>query len=97
MYSLLQESIDENLNIWTEKNASETQKSCEDLLSRLEIEHLDPVLERVRGPDGAKVKYVDIMNGWSKIKNEFNSEAVGAKDVMADVFFKFNQVRKHIL
>ena len=85
------------MKIWTEKNASETQKSCEDLLSRLKIEQLDPVLERVRGPDGAKVKYVDIMNGWSKIKNEFNSEAVGAKDVMADVFFKFNQVKKHIV
>lgn len=82
------------MKIWTEKNASETTKSCEALLSRLRIEHLDPVIERIRGPDGAKVKYVDIVDGWRKINNEFNSEAVGAKDVMADVFFKFNQVKK---
>ncbi|KAJ7380911.1 hypothetical protein OS493_004495 [Desmophyllum pertusum] len=83
--------IDEKISFWRGKNASLTQKFCEDLLVKLKREHLDPVLERVRGSDGAKVKYVDIMNGWSKIKNDFNSKAVGSKDVRAEVFFKFNQ------
>lgn len=78
------------------KNASLTQESCEDLLGRLKIEHLDPVLERVHGPDGAKVNYVDIMNGWSKIATDFNAKAVGATDVRADVFFKFNKVKRKI-
>ena len=64
------------------------------MLERLKNEHLDPVLKRVRGPDGAKVSYGEIMGGWSKIKTDFTSKAVGAKDVMADVFFKYNQVRK---
>ena len=77
---------------WREKNASLTQKSCEDLLRKLKIQHLDPVLKRVRGPDGAKVSYSEIMNGWSMIKTDFDLKAVGAKDVKADVFFKFNQV-----
>lgn len=75
---------------WREKNASLTQKSCEDLLKKLKIQHLDPVLKRVRGPDGAKVSYSEIMNGWSMIKTDFDLKAVGAKDVKADVFFKFN-------
>lgn len=63
------------------------------MLGRLKVEHLDPVLERVGGPDGAKVNYGEIMNGWSKIKTDFNSKAVGAKDVRANVFFKYNQVK----
>ena len=79
---------------WTEKNASLTQKSCKDLLTKLKIQHLDPVLKRVRGTDGAKVSYSEIMNGWSVIKTDFDSKAVGAKDVKADVFFKFNQVKQ---
>jgi len=62
-------------------------------LGRLKNEHLDPVLERVGGPDGAKVNYGEIMNGWKKIKTDFDSKAVGAKDVMANIFFKYNQVK----
>lgn len=63
------------------------------MLLKLKAEHLDPVLERVRGPDGAKVNYSEIMNGWNMIKTDFNLKAVGAKDVTAAVFFKFNQVK----
>ena len=63
------------------------------MLGRLKNEHLDPVLERVGGPDGAKVNYGEIMNGWKKIKTDFDSKAVGAKDVMANIFFKYNQVK----
>lgn len=92
MYPFLQKSIDEKVRFWRNENASLTKKSCEDLLGRLKIEHFDPVLKKVRGPDAAKVNYADIMNGWSKIKTDFNLKAVGAKDVRADVFFKYNQV-----
>ena len=90
---MLQKLIDEKISFWRGKNASLTQTFCKDLLAKLKREHLDPVLERIRSPDGVKVKYVDIMNGWSKIKNDFNSKAVGSKDVRAEVFFKFNQVK----
>ena len=62
------------------------------MLKKLKIQHLDPVLKRVRGRDGAKVSYSEIMNGWSMIKTDFDLKAAGAKDVKADVFFKFNQV-----
>ena len=67
------------------------------MLERLKNEHLDPILKRVGGPDGAKVSYGEIMGGWSKIKTDFTSKAVGAKDVMADVFLKYNQVRNDAL
>lgn len=91
--SVLQKSIEKKLFFWKDKNATLTQDFCHNLLERLKNEHLDPVLKRVGGPDGAKVSYGEIMGGWSKIKTDFTSKAVGAKDVMADVFFKYNQVR----
>ena len=91
-FSLLQKSFAEKLRLWKEENATLTQKSCDELLKKLKGEHLDPVFERVRGPDGAKVKYSEIMDAWNKIKAGFNAKAVGTLDVRADAFFKFNQV-----
>lgn len=90
----LQNSTDEKLQFWKGENASVTRTFCQDLLEKLQIEHLDPIIERVRGPDGAKVRYIDIINGWDKIKTDFVLKAVGAKDVRAEVFFEFNQVNK---
>ena len=62
------------------------------MLKKLKAELLDPVYERVRGPNCAQVRYSDIIDAWRKIKDRFYSEAVGAQDVRADTFFKFNQV-----
>ena len=90
--SPLQKSFAEKLKLWKDKNAALTQKSCDDLLKKLKGELLDPVYKRVRGPNGAQVSYSEIIGAWSKIKDRFNSEAVGAKDVTADAFFKFSQV-----
>lgn len=89
--SELTKSFAEKLRLWKEENATLTQKSCDELLKKLKGEHLDPVFERVRGPDGAKVKYSEIMDAWNKIKAGFNAKAVGTLDVRADAFFKFNQ------
>ena len=90
--SPLQKSFAEKLKLWKDKNAALTQTSCDDLLKKLKGELLDPVYKRVRGPNGAQVSYSEIIGAWSKIKDRFNSEAVGAKDVTADAFFKFSQV-----
>lgn len=87
----LTKSFEEKLSFWNGKNDLETQKKCEDLLKKLKKEHLDPVLQRVGGSNSSKVTYGEIIEGWSRIKKEFNSKAVGAKNARADVFFKFNQ------
>lgn len=89
--SELTKSFAEKLRLWKEENATLTQKSCDELLKKLKGKHLDPVFERVRGPDGAKVKYSEIIDAWNKIKAGFNNKAVGPSDIRADAFFKFNQ------
>lgn len=86
-----QKSFEEKLSFWNGKNDLETQKKCEDLLKKLKKEHFDPVLQRVGRLNSSKVTYGEIIEGWSRIKKEFNSKAVGAKNARADVFFKFNQ------
>ena len=93
LHSLLQKSVDEKLSSWREKNHSLTKRFSEEILFELKAKHLDPVLKRVRGRDGAKVNDIEIMNGRSMIKTEFDSKVVGAKDVKADVFRNFDQVR----
>lgn len=83
------------MKTWQTKNASSTRESCEKLLRGLKVTHLDPILKRVRNSRyGDGVSYGDIMNGWSTITKEFKKKAIGAKDVRADVFFKFNEVNK---
>ncbi|KAL9979079.1 hypothetical protein ACROYT_G016681 [Oculina patagonica] len=90
----LMASTEKKMKTWKSKNASGTHRSCENLLRRLKDLHLDPVLKRVGSQLGISVKYTAITNGWNTIKNEFNRQAIGARDVKADVFFKFNQELK---
>lgn len=81
------------MKAWLDKNASCTRKVCEELLRGLKAEHVDPLLENVRNSrhDG-EVKYEDIINQFDTLKDEFAKKAIGAKDVRADVFFKFTEV-----
>ena len=61
-------------------------------MKELKKKHLDPVLERVRGPEGAKVSFKEIDDGCAIIELEYKSRAVGSKDVRAQVFHEFHQV-----
>ena len=93
----LQLSIDKKLNIWKDKNASQTKTFCMDLLKDLKMRYLDPVIARVGCKGGASVTYSSIMDAWNAIVNDFHQKAVGSKVVIAVIFKEFNKVRWNLL
>ena len=69
-----------------------TEQSCEKLVKRLKEKHLDPVLERVLGPRGETVSFMEIDSGCAIIEWEYKSNAVGSKEICASVLTKFHKV-----
>jgi len=69
-----------------------TKDACEKLLKELKRKHLDPVLERARGPNGANVSYKEIDDGLAIIELEYKNQSVGAKNIRAQVFHEFHEV-----
>ena len=82
----------ERFNSWQIKNATSSG-----LLIQLKQAHLDPVLQQLRGEGGAKLSYDEIIGGYNRIKDEYNMSAIGAKDVIAAVFFEFHPVSERVL
>lgn len=77
---------------WKTKNDRLTKDACEKLVKKLKREHLDPVLDRVRGPKGTSVSYKEIDDGCAIIELEYKTHAVGAKNVRAQVLHEFHEV-----
>ena len=78
--------------MWQIKNSTLTREFCKDLFIQLKQTHLDPVLQQLRGKEGAKLSFDDIIGGYNRIKDEYDKSAIGAKDVAAAVFFEFHSV-----
>ena len=78
--------------MWQSKNATSTREFCNDLLIQLKQTHLDPVLKQLQGKEGAKLSFDDIIGGYNQIKDEYDNSAIGAKDVIAAVFYEFHPV-----
>ena len=78
--------------MWQIKNATLTREFCKDLFIQLKQTHLDPVLQQLRGKEGAKLSFDDIIGVYNRIKDEYGKSAIGAKDVIAAVFFEFHPV-----
>ena len=87
-----QKFTDRNLTFWKEKNERSTKTSCEEQLTKLKSDYLDPVLRRIGSADGSAVSFTDIMQAWNKITKDYNEKARGAQNVKAAVFLTFNQV-----
>lgn len=85
------------LNSWLTDNEKKTRKSCKDLLGQLKRTHLDPVLQRLRGKEAARVSFDDVIDEYTRIKDNYYKSAKGAKDVIAAVFFEFHPVRNPFL
>lgn len=84
--------MENGLNSWQGENTRLTKENCHQLLIRLKEQQLDPVLTRLRGKDGAKVSFAEIMACYSAIEQGYKLKAIGAKDVCAQVFFEFHPV-----
>ena len=89
-----QEACDQKLVSWQSENERLTRESCTSLLKQLKKKHLDPVLARLHGGEGAKVTFEDIVAGFNRIEQDYKARATGAKDVCAAVFFEFHPVNK---
>ena len=87
-----QTSCDEALQSWLLENETLTRRACDALLKNLKKEHLDPVLHRLQGQGGAEVSFDDIIQGYERIKQDFEARATGAKDVCAAMFYGFHAV-----
>jgi len=86
----LKESVVSKLKSWLTDNETKTRQSCKDLLEQLKRTHLDPVLQQLRGKEAAKVSFDDVIDGYTRIKDDYYKSAKGAKDVIAAVFFEFH-------
>ena len=93
---LFQEACDKKLAAWQSDNERLTRESCTYLLKKLKKEHLDPVLARLHGAEGAKVMFEDIIAGYNRIEQDYKARATGAKDTCAAVFFEFHPVHKRL-
>lgn len=69
-----------------------TKEECHKLLRRLKEQHLDPILRKLSGKDGASVSFAQIIGGHSAIEQGFKRDSRGAKDVCAEVFYEFHPV-----
>ena len=89
--------MDEKVHHWQKENETWTRQDCNVLLVQLKKRHLDPVLQQLKGREGAKVTFQDIVDGYSKIKDDYEKLAKGAKDTIAATFFEFHPVRKQVV
>ncbi|XP_022790076.1 stress response protein NST1-like [Stylophora pistillata] len=97
----LMESMNEALKRWQNENNRLTKEQCHKLLRALKEEHLDPVLRKLSGKDGASVSFSQIIGGYSAIEQGFKCDARGAKDICAQVFYEFHpemqaEMEKHM-
>ena len=88
-----QAAFDKQLASWKNENDKLTRDTCTSLLKRLKQEHLDPILEKLHGGEGAQVSFEDIIQGYNRLEQDFKVRAIGAKDVSAAVFFEFHPVK----
>lgn len=86
----LKELLGEKLKAWQAKNEKSTREFCNDLLIQLKQSHLDPLLKQLQGKEGAKMSFEEIIGGYNRIKENYHNSAIGAKDVIAAVFFEFH-------
>ena len=87
--------MENDLKRWHEENQRRTQEGCQELLQDLRKMHLDPILQRLTGPNGAAVSFDQIEGSFLAIERNFKKLAKGARDVCAQEFFKFQPVREY--
>ena len=92
MHSFIQQSLIQKLTEWQTENTRLTKELCYDLLSKLKRQHLDPILRQLQGHGGSKLSFDDIIGVYHRIKDDYEGEAVGAKDAIAAAFFDFQPV-----
>ncbi|CAH3045105.1 unnamed protein product, partial [Porites lobata] len=86
----LKELLNEKLESWKTRNDELTRGFCNSLLIQLKEKRLDPLLRRLQGKEAAKISFDEIIGGYNQIKEDYHNSAIGAKDVIAAVFYEFH-------
>ena len=92
MPSFIQQSLIQKLTEWQTENTRLTKELCNDLLTKLKRQRLDPILRQLQGHGGSNLSFDDIIGVYHRIKDDYEGQAVGAKDVIAAAFFDFQPV-----
>ena len=92
MPSFIQQSLIQKLTEWQTENTRLTKELCNNLLSKLKRQHLGPILHQLQGHGGSNLSFDDIIGVYHRIKDDYEGQAVGAKDVIAATFFDFQPV-----
>ena len=92
MPSFIQQSLIQKLTEWQTENTRLTKELCNNLLSKLKRQHLGPILHQLQGHGGSNLSFDDIIGVYHRIKDDYEGQAVGAKDVIAGAFFDFQPV-----
>ena len=92
MHSFIQQSLIQKLTEWQTENTRLTKELCNNLLSKLKRQHLGPILHQLQGHGGSNLSFDDIIGVYHRIKDDYEGQAVGAKDVIAATFFDFQPV-----
>lgn len=86
----LTDFMEDRLNHWQDENTKRTKEICNQLLIGLKRQHLDPVLTKLRGKDGAKLSFAEIVACYNSIEQGYRLESRGAQDVCAQMFYEFH-------
>ena len=92
MHPFIQQSLIQKLTEWQTENTRLTKELCNNLLSKLKRQHLGPILHQLQGHGGSNLSFDDIIGVYHRIKDDYEGQAVGAKDVIAAAFFDFQPV-----
>ena len=92
MHFFIQQSLIQKLTEWQTENTRLTKELCNNLLSKLKRQHLGPILHQLQGHGGSNLSFDDIIGVYHRIKDDYEGQAVGAKDVIAAAFFDFQPV-----
>ena len=92
MHFFIQQSLIQKLTEWQTENTRLTKELCNDLLTKLKRQRLDPILRQLQGHGGSNLSFDDIIGVYHRIKDDYEGQAVGAKDVIAAAFFDFQPV-----
>ena len=67
MHSIIQQSLIQTLTEWQTKNTRLTEERCNDLLSTLKRQHLDPILRQLQGHGGSNLSFEDIIGVYHRM------------------------------
>lgn len=97
----LQGFIEETFNWWHGENARQTKEKCNALIEDLQKKCLDPIFQKLTEEEAHNLSFQDVVSAYDELKNEYKARAVGAKDIIAEVFSelhsKLKEKKKHNL